>query len=406
MQAGNRLSLRSGHAVGRNRLLLILAAVCALGVGVYAHVQDAAGAPRVHLVQVSKFSFPTYVASTPADPHAIYVTERTGRVWIVRSGRRVGQPFLDLHNDIRLAANSEQGLLSLAFAPDYARSHLYYVYYTDVHGDIRLVQFRSSRTNRNQTVAGSGRVILALRHPAINHYGGQLQFGPDRHLYVSIGDGGCCGDPHNNAQRIDTLFGKILRIDPQRGGRHPYLIPHGNPFTHHHGARPEIFAYGFRNPFRFSFDPHTGAVWIGDVGQDRFEEVDYRSSASHLAGRNFGWARFEGFSLYSNRAAPGAVPPALVEQHGGLAGTHETWCAVIGGYVERDPDVKDLAGRYLFADHCTGRVFSSRITSRGRAFAVGSTGIDVPGLVSSFGVDAARRVYVASENGWVYRFAG
>ena len=381
--------------------MLLVAAVLALSVGVSARTQDASGGtPHVQVVPFARFQFPTYIASTPADPHAVYVLERTGRIWIVRFNHRVRRPFLDLHRDIRLAANSEQGLLSMAFAPDYAKSGLYYVYYTDLHGDIRVVQFHRSRRDGNRTSPGA-RTILALRHPAVNHYGGQLQFGPDGDLYVGIGDGGCCGDPPNHAQTLNNLFGKILRIDPQARGR-KYLIPRGNPFVHHAGELPEIFAYGFRNPFRFSFDSVTGAIWVGDVGQDRFEEIDYRPKGE-LAGVNFGWSRFEGFSQYSNRLAPHAVFPILTEQHNGPSGTHENWCAVIGGYVVRDPAVSPLEGRYLFADHCTGRIFSTRIDARGRAFATGPTGLVVHGLVTSFGTDAQRRLYVASENGFVYR---
>jgi glucose/arabinose dehydrogenase len=387
----------------RARVLLILAAALALGVGVCTQVQDAAGrAPAVRLVRFGHFVFPTYVVSTPADPAAVYVLERTGRIWIVRYGHRVRGPFLDLHTDIHLAANSEQGLLSLAFAPNYAKSGIYYVYYTNRQGDIRVRQFRRSPVNRNRTLRGSGRTILALRHPAIAHYAGQLQFGPDGDLYIGVGDGGGVGDPPNHAQRLDNLFGKILRINPQVGGRRPYRIPRGNPFVHRRGARPEIFAYGLRNPYKFSFDPVTGAVWIGDVGQDRFEEIDYRARG-RLAGVNFGWSRFEGFSQYSNRAAANPVFPVIVEQHSGPSGSHENWCAVIGGYVVRDRTLPGYEGRYLFADHCTGRIFSTRISRHGQAFATGWTGLSAPGLVTSFGTDAAQRVYVASENGWVYR---
>jgi len=407
----NRCSERSGGRGGPTRgsqrvrlaLPLIAAAALAFALRASAQVQEASGrAPHLALVPVARLSFPTSVASTPADPHAVYVTERTGRVWIVRFGHRVRRPFLDLHRDIRIAANSEQGLLSLAFAPDYATSGLYYVYYTNRRGDIRVVQFRRDPTDGNRTKPGSGRTILAIRHPAIAHYGGQLQFGPDRDLYIGIGDGGGVGDPPNNAQRLDNLFGKILRIAPQRGGGRPYRIPHGNPFAHRRGARPEIFAYGLRNPFRFSFDSVSGSVWIGDVGQDRFEEIDYRPRG-RLAGVNFGWSRYEGFSQYSNRAAANPVFPIIAEQHSGPSGTHENWCAVIGGYVVHDPTVSQLDGRYLFADHCTGRIFSTRVTPHGHAIATGPNGLVVHGLVTTFGVDAAKHVYIASENGWVYR---
>jgi Glucose / Sorbosone dehydrogenase len=389
----------------RARLVLILASLCVFGLGVGSDVQDAAGrTPRLRLVRVGHFDFPTYIASTPADPQAIYVLERSGRVFIVRNGHRIRRPFLDLHSDIRLAPNSEQGLLGLAFAPDYAKSRIYYVYYSNLHGDIRVRQFRRALLDRDRTLPGSGRTILALRHPDIAHYAGQLQFGPDGYLYIGIGDGGGVGDPPNNAQRLDNLFGKILRIDPRPSGRRRYLIPRGNPFVHRRGARPEIFAYGLRNPYRFSFDPVTGSVWIADVGQDRYEEVDFRRRG-RLAGVNFGWSRYEGYSQYSNRAAPGAVPPILVEAHSAPVGPGrqgEVWCAIIGGYVVRDPALHGFAGRYLFADHCTGRIFSLRLSRHLRAIDVGWTGLQVSGLVISLGTDAARRVYVASKT-TVYR---
>jgi hypothetical protein len=395
--------------VARGRLPLSIALVCGGAIVVSAWgVGNAAGSSgKARLVRVGgSFNHPIYVASTTADLHAIYVVERGGRIWIVRHGHRVRRPFLDIHRDITLAANSEQGLLSMAFAPDYAKSRIYYIYYSNRQGNIRVKQFHRSKTDPNRTAAGSGRTILALRHPQINHYGGQLQFGPDGDLYIGIGDGGGVGDPSNHAQTLNNLFGKILRIDPSRPGRHhPYRIPRGNPFVHRPGARPEIFAYGLRNPWRFSFDSKTGAVWIGDVGENSFEEVDYRRRG-RLAGTNFGWSRFEGFSQFSNRAAPGAVFPVIVEAHsGGTAGSHETWCALMGGYVVRDPTLRGLYGRYLFADHCMGSVFSARISKRGRAFDVGPTGITVGGLPVSFGVDALQRVYICSLNGGaVYRF--
>ncbi len=393
------------RSIRRIALVLTVAAACAFAIVASANVRSASGSSLgLHLAPFARFDFPTYVASTPADPAAVYVLERTGRIWIVRYGRRLPRPFLDLHRDIRLAANSEQGLLSLAFAPDYATSRLFYVYYTNRQGNIRLVQFRRSRTDRNRTQPGSARTILALPHPEIAHYAGQLEFGRDHDLYVGIGDGGGVGDPLNHAQTLNNLFGKILRIEPTRGGRRRYLIPRGNPFVHRHGARPEIYAYGLRNPYKFSFGP-TGAVWIADVGENRFEEIDYRT-ARQFPGSNFGWSRYEGDSQYSNRAAANPVFPIIVEAHsGGSSGSHETWCAVIGGYVVRNPSLRGLDGRYLFADHCTGSIYSTRVSRSEHAFATGPTGLTVPGLVTSFGVDAAQRVYVASENGWVYRLA-
>jgi glucose/arabinose dehydrogenase len=370
-------------------------------------LQSAAGrSSQPRLVRVGHFDFPIYIAGTKADPHAIYVLERAGRIWIIRNGHRQPHPFLDISKNIRLAPKSEQGLLSMAFAPDYRKSGLYYVYYTNVQGHIRLGQFRRSPTNPNRTIRHSERMILRVTHPgAVNHYGGQLQFGHDGYLYIGIGDGGGIGDPPNHAQTLDNLYGKILRIKPNVRGRRPYRIPRTNPFVHTHGARPEILAYGLRNPWRFSFDSH-GAIWIADVGEDKFEEIDYRKRGQ-LAGINFGWSRYEGYSQYSNRSAPGAIFPILVEAHsGGHSGTHETWCAIIGGYVVRDHALPSLFGSYLFGDHCLGNIYSTRVNSQGSAFGTGPTGLQVPGFVSSMGEDSQHHIYIASIDGSVYRIAG
>ncbi len=399
------LAILPRGARARLGLLTVVVAVAAsvFGVGSSATARSSAhAAAGLRLVPFTKVDFPTYVVSTPADRTAVYVLERTGRIWVVRYGKKLKHPFLDLHRQIRLAANSEQGLISLAFSPDYAKSHLLYVYYTNRQGNIRLKQFRRSRTNPNRVDPSTGRTILALRHPQIDHYAGQLQFGPDGYLYVGIGDGGGVGDPANHAQHLNNLFGKILRIQPLADGRRRYRIPKSNPFAHRHGAKGEIFAYGLRNPFHFSFGP-SGGMWIGDVGQDKFEEIDYRAKG-RLAGSNFGWSRYEGDSLYNaGRTAFHPIFPVIVEAHSGASGTHENWCAVMGGYVVTDPSLHSLDGHYLFADHCTGRIYQTRLGRSGRAFGTGYTGLTAPALVTSFGVDAHRHVYVAAENGWVYR---
>jgi glucose/arabinose dehydrogenase len=357
----------------------------------------------MHLTRFAKFHFVTDIESTKADPNAIYVLERTGRIWIVRGGKIVSKPFLDVSNDIALAANSEQGLLGLAFAPDYRKSGIYYVYYSNRSGDIRLRQFRRSPKNHNRTLAHSGRTILALRHPAIAHYGGHIEFGKDGHLYIGIGDGGGVGDPGNNAQNIGSLFGKILRIDPLRKGKRKYKIPRSNPFVHRAGAAGEVLAYGLRNPWKFTLDRATGATYIGDVGENNFEEIDYRKRGQ-LAGINFGWSRYEGYSQYSNRSAPGAIFPIIVEAHsGGPSGTHERWCAIMGGVVAHDPKLSGLGGAYLFADHCTGQIWSTRVSKQGSAYATGFTGLTVPDLVNTFGTGAKGTIYLGTVGGWVYR---
>ena len=413
------------------RTSLALAATCVVALGGWIVAQGAAGsAPRpltgpfsevysahaaavlstphfkARLVRVGpRFHFPTYVAGTPADPNAFYVVERTGRIWIVRNGKRISRPFLDLHRDITIGPTSEQGLLSMAFDPNYAKNRAFYVFYTNPQGNIRVEQFHRSKRDPNRTNFSSGRFILAITHNLTDkHYAGQLQFGPrDHDLYISVGDGGVMADANDTAQHLDTLLGKILRIDVHHRGRHhPYKIPRGNPFANHAGALPEIYAYGLRNPFRFSFDPKTGGVWIGDVGENTWDEVDYRNPRN-FPGTNFGWPRYEGPAFFSNVPAPGAVFPVISKRHYG-AGPHEHWCAVIGGFVDRDPKLRALHGRYFFADHCSGEIDVARISKRGRAYGVVPTGLFVPGLVTSLGVDGQQRIYIMAEDGSIYRF--
>jgi glucose/arabinose dehydrogenase len=387
--------------------LLASGLMLVVAIGLASRTQDASGRSRhFHLVKVGNFNFPTYVTGTPADPRAIYVLERDGRVWIVRNGHRLPHPFLDIRRYISIVPNSEQGLLNMAFTPNYARTGTFYVYYTDTNGNIHLARFKRERSDRNRAQPGPGQTILFINHPLIAHYAGQLQFGPrDHDLYIAVGDGGSPADSGDTAQDLSRLLGKILRIDPSHHSRHHlYRIPKGNPFVHRAGARAEIFAYGLRNPWRFSIDPVSGATWIGDVGENRYEEVDYRKRG-HLAGTNFGWPRFEGNHFFRNVAAPGAVFPVIEEAHAAPIGsgrTGETWCAVMGGYVVRDRSLRALYGHYLFADHCTGRVFSAQIHN-GHAYAVHYIGIDVPDLVMSFGEDGLSHLYIASKSA-VYKF--
>ena len=211
-------------------------------------------------------------------------------------------------------------------------------------------------------------------------------------LYSAFGDGGGAGDPFRSGQRLDTLLAKLIRIDPRPGGG--YRIPAGNPFAGRAGARPEIWSYGLRNAYRFSFDRRTGDLTIGDVGQYEFEEVDFRTDRGR--GVNFGWSVFEGFHRFRSGSAPGAVKPKLAPSH------DDGFCALIGGYVVRDPRLGSLAGRYVYGDNCNPRIYSSRLTAKG-AEGNGATGLRVSAL-SSFGEDANGRVYATSLNGGVYRF--
>jgi len=353
-----------------------------------------AAARGVRLKKVADFSSPVYLTSPPGDRRRQFVVEQEGRVMIVRDGRKLGAPFLDIRGQV--TAGGEQGLLSIAFAPDYAQSGRFYVYFTDGSGDQRIVEYR--RRDAEHADAGSARLVLRMADSEDNHNGGLLLFGPDDLLYVGTGDGGGGGDAHGsrgNGQDLGSLLGKILRIDPRAGGGRPYRVPDDNPFTGRSGARGEIYAYGLRNPWRFSFDRRTGDLTIGDVGQNAWEEIDF-VRRGRGPGANFGWRPFEGRTRYAaGEPARGHVRPVIVRSHG--AGN----CSITGGVVVRDPALGGLRGRYVFGDFCKGRVESARL-SAGRARGVRRTSLKV-GSLSSFGEDAQGRVYVISLDGPVHR---
>jgi glucose/arabinose dehydrogenase len=349
-----------------------------------------AARPGLRLQRVGTFEDPVYVTAPRGDRRRIFVVEQGGRVRVVRDGRKVDRPFLDVSD--RIAAGGERGLLSLAFAPDYASSGRFYVYYTAPEGDIRIVEYR--RASAERADHGSARLVLSVSHPASNHNGGLLLFGPDGLLYAGLGDGGGGGDLHGsrgNGQNLGTLLGKILRFDPRREGSRAYSVPSSNPFVGRSGARPEVYAYGLRNPWRFAFTPR-GHLVVADVGQGEVEEV----SIIRRAGANLGWRVWEGRSRYtSGEAAPGHLPPVIQRFHS------DGNCSITGGVVVRDPVLSALRGRYVFGDFCRGRIESARL-SNGRARDVRESRLEVDAL-SSFGEDARRRVYVTSLNGLVYR---
>ncbi len=355
---------------------------------------EAARARGVRLKKVGNFSAPIYVTAPPGDRQRLFVVERAGRIRVLTAGRKLARPFLDISSNV--STESERGLLSMAFAPNYAGSGLFYVYFTDRGGDIHIEEFHRS-ANPNVADAGSGRNVLTIEHSRFaNHDGGQLQFGPDGFLYAGVGDGGSEGDPSRNGQKLSTDLAKILRIDPRAGGGRSFSIPASNPFAKRAGARPEIWAYGLRNPWRFSFDRKTGALAIGDVGQDRQEEVDF-ASRGRSRGANYGWSVFEGTRHYNPGSAPGARRPVLVRSHG--AG----WCAITGGYVVRDRSLRGVYGRYVYGDLCKSGIHSVALRP-GSARGDRSLGVSVAQLVS-FGEDAVGHVYAVSLNGPVYRLA-
>jgi glucose/arabinose dehydrogenase len=351
----------------------------------------------VRLVQVGGFTAPVYVTSPPGDRRRLMVVEQAGRIMVVRGGRKRSTPFLDIRS--RVAAGGEQGLLSVAFPPDYAQSGRFYVYYTDRGGaENRVVEFR--RRTADRANASSARIVLRMPNLEPNHNGGLMLFGPDGLMYIGTGDGGGGNDQHaarGNAQDLGSLLGKLLRIDPRESGGRPYRIPGSNPFVSQAGARGEIYAYGLRNPWRFSFDRRTGDLTIADVGESAVEEVDF-ARRGRARGANFGWRPFEGNSRIFNEPARGARSPVITHTH--AAG----FCSITGGYVVRDPGVPSLLGRYVYSDLCDGRIRAARLRAGRRTR---GTPLDLPRLsqVSSFGEDASGRVYVVSLTGAVYRFA-
>lgn len=335
-----------------------------------------------------------YVASPPGDAHRLFVVQRYGLIRIVKDGRVLRTPFADLRHAVLIRNPDEgvdqRGLFSIAFATDYARSGLLYAMYVDRRSHLRVDELRRSPTHPDRADPHARRLVIDLGRAGLQHHGGQLQYGPGAVLWISTGQ----EDDPRSSQDLGSLNGKLLRINPRTGGGgRGYGIPHGNPFVGRRGARPEIVAYGLRNPWRFSFDnPQT--IAIGDVGDETAEEVDATSRAL-LRGANFGWPQVEG----DVRRGPGhrGFLPAIVHRHA------DGWCAIVGGYVVRDRALPALYGRYVYGDVCSGRLWSARLAVT-RASDDGPLPLRVRYLVS-FGLDGRGRLYAISLDGDVWRFA-
>ena len=347
------------------------------------------------LTRIGSFEQPVLVTAPPGDTSRVFVVEQGGTVRIVRDGTLVPGPFLDIREQV--TARGESGLLSIAFAPDYASTGLVYAFYNareGPYGDIRIAAFRVDASDPDRVDPSSERAVLSIPKPYENHNGGMLQFGADGYLYASVGDGdpGVLNRAGAFAQRLDVLLGNIIRIDPRRGD--PYAVPMDNPFLAVPGARPEVWAYGLRNPWRFWIDSETDLLYVPDVGSTSREEINVVSRSGR--GANFGWPCFEGTVVFDETVScDGAVSPLLEYPREGGA------CAVVGGVVVRDARLPILSGRYLYGDYCTGAI-TSIVVAGGRVTDSGSLGLVVPAL-ASFGVDALGRVYVMSLGGDVYR---
>jgi glucose/arabinose dehydrogenase len=368
--------------------------------GTCAAGEPVAGTPPLAAVRVAAgLSAPVDLQAAPGDRARLFVVEQGGRILILRGGAVVSTPFLDLGD--RVSRGGEQGLLGLAFHPSFQTNGRFFVHYTDTAGDVHVAEFRAAPAS-DQADRNSERTLLLVEHPFDNHNAGALAFGPDGMLYLSMGDGGSGGDPFRNGQNLGALLGKILRIDVNGGL--PYAIPAGNPFLNTAGARPEIWAYGLRNPWRFSFDRTTGDLYIGDVGQNRREEVNV-GLASRRGGENYGWNITEGTLCFSPSVGcdiRGITPP-LVDYATGAGGA----CAVTGGYVYRGCRMPGYQGTYFYGDYCASFVRTFRLQGAAavdqRDFTA-TLSRDVDAL-SSFGQDLDGELYIVDRGGEVFRIS-
>jgi glucose/arabinose dehydrogenase len=341
---------------------------------------------------VANFDQPVYVNGPAGANGLVFVVEQPGTIRMIKDGKKLGGAFLDIRD--RVQSGGERGLLSVAFSPFYANNRRFYVFYTDQRGDLVVQEYRTSRNDPRDAKEASARTVIKVRHREnSNHNGGQLQFGPDGDLYISTGDGGSGGDPPENAQNKSKLLGKILRIDPGKPngtGKKGYTVPRSNPFVGRAGA-DEIFSYGLRNPYRFSFDRRR--IAIGDVGQDSREEIDFEKLGT-ANGANFGWDAFEGNIRFPSSDAS---PPPPKHERPILDYSHSRGCAVAGGYVVRDKRIASLSGRYIYADYCQGEI-RTLIPRTDRARDDRSAGLPNESGISSFGEDTRGRIWFANVN--------
>jgi glucose/arabinose dehydrogenase len=340
---------------------------------------------KVRLVQIAELDAPVAMAYREGDG-ALYVAQRGGQVVALRGGKVDRTPVLDVSGII--SAGGEQGLLGMAFSPD---GTFLYVNYTDTNGDTNVAEYRMAG---NRADAGSARRVLFIQQPYSNHNGGNIVFGPDGYLYIGMGDGGSQGDPSGNGQNLGVLLAKMLRIAPRPIGEAPYRVPPDNPFIGRAGARPEIWAYGLRNPWRWEFDRETGDLWIGDVGGSDREEIDFQPAGSP-GGQNYGWNATEGTSIHTEAPENWVQPVAEYRTH--TDGT----CAIVGGFVYRGTAIPNLVGAYLYSDNCNGTI-NALVLRNGKATGQRSLGIDA-GAPSSFGQDQDGELYVLSLTGPVYK---
>lgn len=353
-----------------------------------------AGPLRLALQPVaSGLSSPLFLTSPSGDAR-LFIVERAGRIRIVQNGILLATPFLDI--SVRVNTVGEGGLLSMAFDPQYSSSGFFFVYFTDTSGDIAIERFKVSAGNSNVADPAPLRILTVTHRAFANHKGGLAAFGPDGFLYIGTGDGG--GDLSGNGQNLNTLLGKLLRIDVRNASvGQPYVIPPLNPFAGQVNRRGEIWAYGLRNPWRYAFDSVTNSLYIGDVGQDRIEEVDVAGTAA--AGLNFGWNITEGSLCFPADpcSKQGITLPVLEYAHDASGG-----CSIVGGHVYQGSAIPELRSRYLYSDFCAGWL-RSFFYSAGTAAEQVDWNIVNAGQIFSFGEDSQRELYMLASSGTVYR---
>ncbi len=363
------------------------------------------------------FTKPVYVCQPPVDKNRLFVLEQKGVIRIIERERTVRQPFADLRDRVHnpVMPGDERGLLGLAFHPDYQTNGFLFLNYIDEEDNTIISRFRVSK-NPDKLDAASEKILIKLKQPFTNHNGGHMVFGPDGYLYIGLGDGGKWGDPFNHAQRLDNLFGKLLRINVNKG--EPYSIPKDNPFIGVEGAREEIWMYGLRNPWRFSFDHKTGDLYIGDVGQDMWEEIDY-VPAKEAGGQNFGWRIMEGNHCYNPKDGCDTTGILPIYEYPNDANYMKTFigmdepnvdgCSVTGGYVYRGSNLPQFYGTYFFADYCSGNIWTFREEDgiaeqfQNRTDEISLGGGYVINFISSFGEDNNGELYIVDYNGAIYK---
>ncbi|MCA0456102.1 MAG: PQQ-dependent sugar dehydrogenase [Chloroflexi bacterium] len=325
----------------------------------------------------------------------MFAWEQNGKMWVINGEEVSFEPFLDIGDlippSVFQGGYSEQGLLGVAFHPQYAENGYFYIHYSDVNGDTTIARYKVS-SDPEVADPASGTILLSVDQPYPDHNGGQLAFGPDGYLYIGLGDGGNPDDPLRNGQNLNTLLGKLLRIDVNAT---PYKVPADNPFVGRSDAKPEIWAYGLRNPFRFSFDRETGDLFIGDVGQWDYEEVDFAPAG--VGGQNYGWSAYQGMHEYIKQTKPiddSRLTLPILEY------THVYGCSITGGYIYRGEALPDMNGVYIYGDYCNGRMWAA--VKNGDVWQ-GGVWMETGLTITSFGEDESGELYLIDYKGGIYK---